>query len=290
MAMTAWSQKVWTSSTWREVNAPGSVLASNSTPSTAPSRVSGTARTALYSPITAAGPKLYSGSSLTSGTWAGFPSIKTRPVIVLRFGLIGLAFINSMKAGVAPDSACSRMTLPSRRQMMPCDAPQSAAADSLGSLAQGLDRADHAPGQENPGEHREDRRTRQHDGEALQRQIQRRIGLLHGQFDKHRPAQRRDRGGCRQHLLPLDVLRALQGIGAGIRRSCLRGLNLQQLRHVGVAQHQADVRMRDQSPLRADDIGMTALADLDLGNHVPDQLQVDLGDADTGVLAGAGQR
>mgnify|MGYP000934535131 CR=1 FL=1 len=37
------------------------------------------------------------------------------------------------------------------------------------------------------------------------------------------------------------------------------------------------------------DIGMAALADLDLGDHVPDQLQINLGDAYAGVLAGAGQ-
>ena len=48
--------------------------------------------------------------------------------------------------------------------------------------------------------------------------------------------------------------------------------------------------MRDQPPLRADHIGAAALADLDLRHHVPDQLEVDLGDADAGVLAGAGQR
>ena len=70
----------------------------------------------------------------------------------------------------------------------------------------------------------------------------------------------------------------------------LRRLHLQKLRHVGVAQHQADIRMGDQAALGADHIGMTALADLDLRHHVPDQLQIDLGDADAGVLAGAGQR
>jgi len=48
--------------------------------------------------------------------------------------------------------------------------------------------------------------------------------------------------------------------------------------------------MRDQAPLRADNIGMTVFADLDLRHHVPDQLEIDLGDADAGVLAGAGQR
>ncbi len=48
--------------------------------------------------------------------------------------------------------------------------------------------------------------------------------------------------------------------------------------------------MRDQAPSRADHIGVAALADLDLRDHVPDQFQIDLGDADAGVLAGAGQR
>ncbi len=48
--------------------------------------------------------------------------------------------------------------------------------------------------------------------------------------------------------------------------------------------------MRDQPSLRADHIGVAAFADLDLRHHVPDQLEVDLGDADAGVLAGAGQR
>ena len=46
--------------------------------------------------------------------------------------------------------------------------------------------------------------------------------------------------------------------------------------------------MRDQPPLRIDDIGMTALADLDLRDHVPDQLQIDLGDAYTGVASCSG--
>ena len=78
------------------------------------------------------------------------------------------------------------------------------------------------------------------------------------------------------------------GSASGV--SGLRGLHLHQLGHVGVAQHQADVGMRDQASLRADDIGMAVLADLDLRHHVPDQFEIDLGDADAGVLAGAGQR
>lgn len=48
--------------------------------------------------------------------------------------------------------------------------------------------------------------------------------------------------------------------------------------------------MRDQAPLRPDHVGVPVLADLDLGDDVPDQLQIDLGDADAGILARAGQR
>ena len=67
------------------------------------SRISGTASTARYSPSTGAGPKLYSAIACTSGTWAGLPSMKTRPVSVSRLGLIGLAFMKSTNAGGQPD-------------------------------------------------------------------------------------------------------------------------------------------------------------------------------------------
>ncbi len=97
-----------------------------------------------------------------------------------------------------------------------------AAADTLGAGAQRLDRADHAPGQEHPRQHREDQRSRQHGGEALQRGVKRRIGFLDRKLDEHHPAKRCDRRGCRQHLLPLNIRRALQGIGAGIRGPCPR--------------------------------------------------------------------
>ena len=50
--------------------------------------------------------------------------------------------------------------------------------------------------------------------------------------------------------------------------------------------------MRDQPSLRVDDIGVAALADLDLRDHVPDQFEIDFGDAHAGVAprAGNGQR
>src|SRR5436189_4014 len=67
------------------------------------------------------------------------------------------------------------------------------------------------------------------------------------------------------------------------------GLHLHELRHVGVAQHEADIGMRDQPALRTHDIGVAVFADLDLRHHVPNQLEIDLSDADAGVLAGAGE-
>jgi len=48
--------------------------------------------------------------------------------------------------------------------------------------------------------------------------------------------------------------------------------------------------MRDQPSSRADDIGVSPFADFDLRHHIPDQLEIDLGDADAGILAGAGER
>ena len=43
-----------------------------------------------------------------------------------------------------------------------------------------------------------------------------------------------------------------------------------------------------QPPLRVDDIGVSALADLDLRHHVPDQLEINLGNAHARVAPGAG--
>ena len=48
--------------------------------------------------------------------------------------------------------------------------------------------------------------------------------------------------------------------------------------------------MRDQPAVAVDDIGLPALADLDLRDHVPDEFEVDLGNADAGSAARAGQR
>ena len=45
-----------------------------------------------------------------------------------------------------------------------------------------------------------------------------------------------------------------------------------------------------QSAAPVDDIGIAALADLQRGDDIPDQLQIDLGDGDTGIPAVARHR
>src|SRR6516225_3157500 len=44
--------------------------------------------------------------------------------------------------------------------------------------------------------------------------------------------------------------------------------------------------MGDQPPLAVDDIGIALLADSDRGDHVPDQLEIDLGYSHSGLAAG----
>ncbi len=48
--------------------------------------------------------------------------------------------------------------------------------------------------------------------------------------------------------------------------------------------------MGDQPAALVDDIGIAALADLQPGDDVPDQFQIDLGDGDPGLLALAPHR
>ncbi len=136
----------------------------------------------------------------------------------------------------------------------------------------------------------ENQRGEQHVGKPVKRVVERGVGLLDRQLDEHPPAERLDRRRRGQHLPPLDVLRDLQSFAGLGRIAGAGGAHLRQPRHVRIAQHQADVGMRDQPSLAVDHVGAAALTDLDLSDHVPDQLEIDLGDADAGVAAGAGER
>ena len=165
-----------------------------------------------------------------------------------------------------------------------------AAADARRARLQGLDRHHHPAGQENAGEDRQRQAQQQQQARALDRLDQRRIGLLARQLDEHQPAGRRDRRVGGQHVAAADILRLLQGLLRDTGGGRARHLHLREPRHVGVAQHQADVGVRDQAALRVDHVGLPVLADLDLRDDLPDQLEVDLGHAHPGVAARAGER
>src|SRR5215217_7190187 len=75
------------------------------------------------------------------------------------------------------------------------------------------------------------------------------VGFLDRQLDENHPVKRRDGRIGREHPPPLNVLRLmhlLAGFGAG----GLRSLHLPELRHVDVAQDEADVGVRDEPPVR----------------------------------------
>ena len=68
--------------------------------------------------------------------------------------------------------------------------------------------------------------------------------------------------------------------------------DLRQLGEIGVAQDEADVGMRDQPAFRVDDIRLAMFADLDLRDHIPDELEIDFGNAHAGIAPcpGNGER
>ena len=90
---------------------------------------------------------------------------------------------------------------------------------------------------------------------------------------------------------PLAVC-ALEGFLRGLRPGGTgkRGPNLGKVREIRVAQDQTDVGVGDQAALRVDDINLPAVADPDLRDDIPDEPEIDLGDADACVAARAGER
>ena len=90
---------------------------------------------------------------------------------------------------------------------------------------------------------------------------------------------------------------ALEVAGDGhlISRRCAgacsgeRGPHLGELAHIGVLEHEADVRMGDQRALAIHHESSPCFADLDLRDDVPDELEVDVGHRHT-PTATAGKR
>ena len=157
-----------------------------------------------------------------------------------------------------------------------------AGADACRAGAQRLDRHHHPAGEKHAGDESERERAEQHQAGALDRSIKRRVGLLDRRLDEDHPAERGDRRVGGEHLLARNVLGLLDLLAGIIGRGSAGATHLHEARHVGVAQHQADVGMRDQAALGIDHIGVAVLAHFDLRNDVPDELEVDLRDADAG--------
>ena len=150
---------------------------------------------------------------------------------------------------------------------------QLAGADLGRAGLEDLDRLGQPPGQQRAHEHRQhDAHHHQQAGppgggpERLERLLQR---LL----DEDDPAQRRDRRVRGEDLAALGIAGDRHLGAAGGQR----GLHLGEIRQRGLLQHEADVGMRDEGPVAIDRVGQTRLADLDLGDDLPDELQIDLG-------------
>ena len=93
-----------------------------------------------------------------------------------------------------------------------------------------------------------------------------------------------------QHVFPVVVhVRPFERrLGRGTARLAQSRRHLRQLHETGVPQHQADVRVCDQPPLLIDHIGITVAPDLQPTDDIPDQLEIHIGDGDTGISAGPG--
>jgi len=106
-----------------------------------------------------------------------------------------------------------------------------------------------------------------------------------------RRAKAEDRPGVTRGKQWVRLEKDMDGMAAGNGPRCLQGRrHLGQTRQVGVAQDEAQIRVRDQPPGRRGHEGVAVLADIDRADHVPDQLQIDFRDGHAGVASGMGHR
>ena len=164
-------------------------------------------------------------------------------------------------------------------ELAPADAPR--------PRLERADRPDHAAREEEPGEAGEEETEADDGGTPEARRVKRGEGLGERLLDEDEPAEVRDRGTGAQHR---GGRRGCARAATAVARARARGRDLGQLAEVGVAQHEADVRVRDQPAAAVDHIGIALLADLEGCHHVPDQLEIDLGHGDAGIAPAAGQR
>src|SRR5262249_29260911 len=151
------------------------------------------------------------------------------------------------------------------------------------TIAQRANRPNHPARKEQPPNKREHESRQHQDARTHNGGIDWRECLLDWQLDKDVPAERCDERVRAQDLTIPDV--SSDGLGFGpIQRLRARRLHVRKPREIGIAQDQTDVRMRNQTTVLVDYKGLPALTDLDLRNHVPNELEVDFRE-DHAVLA-----
>ena len=110
-------------------------------------------------------------------------------------------------------------------------------------------------------------------------------------LDEDPPPQGSDGRRCRQDLASAGiqgdrhVVVGRPGVGAARQRR----LHLLEPGEIRLLEHETDVRVGDQLAPAVDDVGAPGSPDPDLGNDVPDELEIDLGDRHPG-LAPTGDR
>ena len=176
-----------------------------------------------------------------------------------------------------------------------------ASADALRAFLQHADRPRHAAREPHRRKGREEQAGHQHRDGADHGGVERLVDLDDRLLDEHFPAERRwpralqrlvarrlDRREGREHAGAAEVLRqhGERVLGIGLERR----LHLIEARHVGLAQHEADVRIGDEVPGAVDHVGLALLADLDARDDVPDELEVDLGHRHGARLAARAHR
>jgi len=150
-------------------------------------------------------------------------------------------------------------------------------ADPRGASVELADRSGHASGEQEAREDRDDKPEDEQQTGVQHRGVERRQRLADRLLNKDEPAELRDRRRGAQYPVAIEIADDRRRLGVGRRRVARRGY-LRQSREVGIAQDAADIRMRDQPAFAVDDIGVAALTDLDGGDDVPDQLEIDFGD------------
>ncbi len=158
------------------------------------------------------------------------------------------------------------------------------------AFPQDLDRRNHAP-HKIQTRCRRNRNAGQHEQHGTQdRRIQRRKRLGDREVYEYRPAQRCNGGMGGENGVPIQVF-SNDGFKCRARVPILHDIaHLAQQGHVRLLQNNADVRVRDQPALLVHDIRAAAAADFEIGDHVPDKLEVGFRDNDARIFRRSGHR